>query len=527
MDVNIHVRRLIETLREGAGVSVLLASEDDLSDLLRTSWFYRFVHSVETWVTSLFIPRIKAHRQRHAISCVPLASARREAFDLILNLTDAQLKAANLPEQVDGLIDVRFGDLSRGIEGPPGFWESCLALGASGMFALNGHTCVFSGRYKSKRTHSLNAESVQREGLLDLGDMLLRYAQTGALPTVDIDRLPTWRKPRFFDVITYRVRTVFREAREFWRASVRGRHQVFQVGLVRGEWPDVNFSDAFLVPNPTGSYLADPFVAQRDGRTICFAEEFVHRLGRGRIAAIDLDTDPPTLLGTVIEEPCHMSFPYLLEFEGDLYMIPETFEADEISLYRCTSFPMEWERVGALMEDVQASDTMVFPHPDGDITRWWMLTNLRPSGALDFFSRLYLFHADSPLSKDWTPHPLNPVLIDSDGGRNGGLIQTGGLVQTSERVQTGERVQKGERVQQGGRVHGPEGSIYRVEQHQGILRYGKAASVRRIDGLTPDSFHESKIADLPTDLFPGQIGGHHLHSAAGWTAFDILTREQA
>jgi len=428
---------------------------------------------------------------------VPLASAKREAFDLILNLTDAQLKAASLPKHVDGVIDVRFGDLSRGIEGPPGFWESCLALGATGMFALRGHTCVFSGRYKSKRTQSLNAESVQREGFLDLGVLLLKYIQSRQLLNVDIDVLPTWRKPMFFDVITYRLRTVLREVPEFWRTIIRGQRQVFQVGLVRGEWPEVDFLDAFLVPNPTGSYLADPFVAQRDGRSICFVEEYVHRLKRGRIAAIDLDTDPPTFLGTVIEEPCHLSFPFLFEFDDDLYMIPETFEADEISLYRSTVFPMEWERVGALMEDVQASDTMVFPRTDGDITRWWMLTNLRPSGALDFFSRLYLFHATSPLSEDWAPHPLNPVLIDADGGRNGGL------------------------------VHGQDGSIYRVGQHQGILRYGKSASIRRLELISMDSFRENKVAYLPTDIFPDQIGGHHLHSAAEWTAFDILTRDQS
>ncbi|MDA0684533.1 MAG: hypothetical protein O3A57_08925 [Bacteroidetes bacterium] len=143
--MSIHVRRLIETLREEAGVSVLLASDDDLRDPRRTSWFYRFVLSVETWLTAFFIPRIRTHRHRHTLSCVPLASAKREAFDLILNLTDAQLKAASLPKHVDGVIDVRFGDLSRGIEGPPGFWESCLALGATGrnVCFARPHLCLF------------------------------------------------------------------------------------------------------------------------------------------------------------------------------------------------------------------------------------------------------------------------------------------------------------------------------------------------------------------------------------------------
>src|SRR2546422_11375673 len=54
--------------------------------------------------------------------------------------------------------------------------------------------------------------------------------------------------------------------------------------------------------------------------------------------------------------------------------------------------------------------------------RWWMLTNIDEAETGDHCSELYLFSADSPLSTNWVPHPQNPILVDSIGGRNGGLI---------------------------------------------------------------------------------------------------------
>ena len=143
------------------------------------------------------------------------------------------------------------------------------------------------------------------------------------------------------------------------------------------------------------------------------------------------------------------------------------------------------------MDGVEAADTMIFEHQE----RWWMLTNLRPEGCADFYSRLYAFHADSPISTNWNPHDLNSILIDAEGGRNGGLLRDS------------------------------DGALHRVGQNQGMTVYGESFSLFRIDELTPTTYQESLVRTVQSDLFDDQIGGHHMHAADTCTVFDLIKWE--
>ena len=46
----------------------------------------------------------------------------------------------------------------------------------------------------------------------------------------------------------------------------------------------------------------------------------------------------------VLERDHHLSYPFLFEHEGVLYMVPETAQAGTVELYRCTEFPLRWRR---------------------------------------------------------------------------------------------------------------------------------------------------------------------------------------
>lgn len=93
-------------------------------------------------------------------------------------------------------------------------------------------------------------------------------------------------------------------------------------------------------PVEGGRYLADPFGLVRDGRAHVLCEEFDYQSNRGFISWIRLSEDGlPISRGTAIRMPFHMSYPYLLEWKGDVYCVPETHQAREISLYKATEFP--------------------------------------------------------------------------------------------------------------------------------------------------------------------------------------------
>ena len=95
-----------------------------------------------------------------------------------------------------------------------------------------------------------------------------------------------------------------------------------------------------LVP-PEDRFWADPFAWSQDGRHYIFCEEYPFDTRRGRISVLALDTDlsPQGPAVPVIDEPRHLSYPFLFEHRGTLYMVPESARSQRVDLYRCTEFP--------------------------------------------------------------------------------------------------------------------------------------------------------------------------------------------
>ncbi len=62
----------------------------------------------------------------------------------------------------------------------------------------------------------------------------------------------------------------------------------------------------------------------------------------------------------MFERPYHLSYPFVFEHEGSVYMIPETMGSRRIELYKAKAFPFDWELVHVLKEDIDAVDTTLW-----------------------------------------------------------------------------------------------------------------------------------------------------------------------
>ena len=158
-----------------------------------------------------------------------------------------------------------------------------------------------------------------------------------------------------------------------------------------------SFRKGMLCQNPSGSFLADPFIFNHESRTFIFAEEYNYKRGLGHITVIEIDGKSVNSISSAIEENFHLFFPLVFEFEGDIFMCPESSQINEIRPYRAKKFPLEWEHSHTLLSEVSAADTILFSLED----RWWMLTNVCSAGMDDHCSELHAFYADSPLSVDF------------------------------------------------------------------------------------------------------------------------------
>ena len=395
-----------------------------------------------------------------------------------------------------GVWTVEYSGHSHLRTGPIGFWE-VFAREDSTAFSVcryapdSGKEVLLRGRLPTRHYFVLNRTVLLDRAHHYLKALLQRVATPGsAPPAAAAAALPDDAAPAGMPTALQTLAYAGRMAGAMLRKRVQrlmGKEYCWEVSFARDNWTRAVLRDATVIENPSGRYIADPFVIQRDGRDICFVEDYDRTSGRGRISAFEMNGSSSVCLGPVIEENFHLSFPYLFEFDGNLYMCPESSENRDIRLYRCSGFPMAWKLEKIIMSNVSAADSMLFEREG----IWWMLTNIDPCGSGDHCSELFAFHAKSPLDESWTPHANNPLLVDSRSARNGGLLRDGK-------------------------------TIFRVSQRQGFDRYGKGSQINEILDLTDEDYKESCVAAIRPSFRRGLEGTHHMHSSGGITVVDSL-----
>lgn len=170
-----------------------------------------------------------------------------------------------------------------------------------------------------------------------------------------------------------------------------------------------------ILPHPVDHFYADPFPIHWKGRDYIFVEELDHKVGKGVISVIPMDDNGP--MGpaqVVLEEPWHLSYPFLIEWNDDIWMIPESSLNNDVAIYRAVDFPHKWERHQTLLDGVEAADATVVNYQG----QWWMFAVTR-AGVGGYSDTLSLYHA-ADLMGPWSPHPENFMLIDHETARPAG-----------------------------------------------------------------------------------------------------------
>jgi hypothetical protein len=439
---------------------------------------------------------------------VPVCAAgpdvtRKHDLDVLVHLATAAPPEDEVVSSCRlGLLLPVFGDPLRG--GPPGFHEvRCREPRTA--YAVHHRSggpaterVAFSAALNTAPLWTRTAVDVTRKLSAFIHLLLERMECTqSASPDAGTSVVPTgttwtppWEPPPLHAQAACVARTLTHGLERTFRRALGARWRWGVAYQFNDSWQDADLSRSHVIPNPPNRYFADPCVMGREGRHICFVEDFDYQTSRARISAIELWRDSHRVLGPALEEPFHLSFPFVFEAEGNLYMCPETAEAREIRLYRCTGFPLAWTLHAVLMRDVAAVDTtLVFQGG-----RWWMLTNVDSAAIGEFRSELHVFHADRFDSDSWQPHPLNPVISDSARARNGGIIRH-------------------------------DDKIFRVFQVHGFDVYGESMGVAEV-ALSEHEYREEVVARVMPDYLKGIVATHTLSFSDGVLAIDFVRRER-
>ncbi len=202
--------------------------------------------------------------------------------------------------------------------------------------------------------------------------------------------------------------------REQWNVAVfRGKISDLMEGNVAQKDLQWLFSDC------KKSFCADPFIVEIADSIFLFYEEFEYDKQKGRIMVSELieskDGNVTANKGKVVfDSKEHFSYPFIFSFDGEIFMIPETSDKNEIALYKAKNFPLSWEKEKVLIPNFAGIDaTLHF-----ESGKWWIFCSNKKKGAN---KNLYIFYAEDIFGK-WYAHKKNPVKRDIKNSRMAGEI---------------------------------------------------------------------------------------------------------
>ncbi len=252
------------------------------------------------------------------------------------------------------------------------------------------------------------------------------------------------------------------------------RRELWSIGIVRGEnpfnltVPEQPTLRARDITDTAARMVADPFAVQTNGQWYLFFEVDSVTTHQGEIAlATSTDTTNWIYQQIVLDEPFHLSYPYVFNWNGVWYMIPESRAAHAVRLYRADPFPLHWTHIADLIQGDYDDPTIV--RHNG---RWWLFLC---SGRNETMN---IFYADE-LTGPWHAHEKNPVIA---------LDRT--------------------RARCGGRIRDVNGRLIRFAQDC-LIRYGHQLLGFEITTLTPEDYAEQSLKENPL-LTP---------DGSGWNAY--------
>ncbi|MBL7074387.1 hypothetical protein ISS37_04000 [candidate division KSB1 bacterium] len=243
---------------------------------------------------------------------------------------------------------------------------------------------------------------------------------------------------------------------------------------------------------PKDRFWADPHVIFWDSKYYVFIEELMYKTLKGHIAVIEMDqrgniTKPVKIL----EKDYHLSYPFVFEWEGNIYMIPESSQNKTIELYACVEFPHKWDHKMNLMENVISVDTTLLYYNE----RWWLFTNIVENEGAGYDDELFLFYSDNLFTTQWNEHESNPIVSDV------------------------------KRARPAGKLFIRDGKVYRPSQ-DGSQIFGHGFNLNEIVVLTETDFVEETIASVKPNWDERIKGVHTFTYEKGLTFIDGFMRRQ-
>ena len=375
--------------------------------------------------------------------------------------------------------------------GPPGFWEFMRKIPKNGVIlqqltdeldkGLILKRIQFDTVLHSYKSH-LNRLLTESEFLpLQVAKELIVNGKLE--PELSQSKAPIMHPPKNFQMLRYFWLCIWRKVVFHWNYYFR--QEDWNVGYCFEAFND--FIEADLHPSlqwlkpPKTDYFADPFVISNDKDTYLFFEWFSNKNGKADLA-VAKKSENFEIYHKITDFPEHRSYPFVFDYQGDIYCIPEANKTNKVALYRfdeTDSGPsLQWD---CDLLQGRFVDTTLFVKDN----KFYLFTTPQNEPH----THLLLFVADD-LRGPYRPHFNNPVKVDCCNSRMAGKIQN------------------------------IDGELVRPAQNS-TSHYGESITLNKIIHLDEYQYIEETIKEIkPDKKWTYNKGIHTINSDGGITVFD-------
>jgi hypothetical protein len=235
----------------------------------------------------------------------------------------------------------------------------------------------------------------------------------------------------------------------------------------------IDFKKATFYATSKEYYYADPFWHSSLGHDNIICERFDFKSQHGSLSKLNLADGKLSSEKTFLKENWHLSFPFLIEIDGVLKMIPESSYNKETSIYNVNDLKAKLFMNSALV------DPIVYFYND----TYWLFAGLQNGKQNE---ELHLFVSKD--SENWEKHSSSPICVTAIGGR------------------------------MAGNIFNVDNELYRLGQNS-EKGYGKGVVIFKITSLSQDLYEEEEVARI--DPPEGYSGFHTMNQFGDKIVFDV------
>lgn len=425
-------------------------------------------------------------------------------LDIILRHEFNIIRGSLLNSAKYGIWSFHHADNSINRGGPAGFWEILLKQSSVGVTLqqlkpeLDGGFIIdkafFNRHWSFVVTNRLILEASVSVLLKNIRELQRgNYSPTNSMVYYN----PLYKTPNFKNTLIY-ILSFYTTllSKVIQRISSRLfeiRYNCWTLFIGKGDFLNSTLFRLKPIELPKNESWAHPFILNYKKGIYVFFENYSYKTKKGKISCGIINKQELDNITDVLDLDYHLSYPYIFEENGDVFLMPETSENNRLELYKCIHFPDKWELYSTAFEGEKVAGATFY---DDENNQKWLFVNKQVNINVDMSNELFIYKVDTLKLENLEPHKLNPVIINSQKARNGGPIFK------------------------------YKNEIYRPSQANIDGIYGRALNINKIEKLTIDEFIEKDIMTVYPNFHKDLISMHHLHQLDGIYVIDAAYKRK-